>query len=98
MDAEDKALVKALLDKDAIVKGGVLYCAPVMLKAAAALTAALDDRENAERYRELRQRYSGADKEYRELGTGQVGRPVMIFDAPRTELRFSFDYEKAALL
>src|SRR3990167_2277046 len=54
MDAEEKALVKALLDKDAIVAGGVLYCAPVMLRAAAALTAALEDREDAERYRWLK--------------------------------------------
>ena len=54
MDAEEKALVKALLDKDAIVAGGVLYCAPVMLRAAAALTAALEDREDAERYRTVR--------------------------------------------
>ena len=45
MDAEEKALVKALLDKDAIVAGGVLYCAPVMLRAATALTAALADKE-----------------------------------------------------
>ena len=55
METEEiKALVKALVDKNAIVAGGVLYCAPVMLRAAAALTAALDDRENAERYRWLR--------------------------------------------
>ena len=56
MDTEEeiKALVRALLDKDAIVAGGVLYCTSVMLRAATALTAGLDDREDAERYRWLR--------------------------------------------
>jgi len=48
METEEiKVLIKALIDKNAIVAGGVLYCTSVMLKAAAALTAALEDSEES---------------------------------------------------
>jgi len=81
METEEiKVLIKALIDKNAIVAGGVLYCAPVMLKAAAALTAALKDREDAENYRWLRD-YTASLYHYVTCWTGGKEKESMNIDA-----------------
>ena len=52
---------------------------------------------DAQRYRWLRERYSGADMEYKDFGDNQRGRPVAIFSVKNPWL-FSFDFEEAAKL
>lgn len=64
----------------------------------AALRAKLEACErDAERYRWLRERYSGADMKYKDFGEGQTGRPVAIFSV-NDPWPFSFDCEVGAEL
>ena len=82
----DELLARLATIADQIIAGQYV-------KNAAALIREL--RKDAERYRWLRGRYSGADMEYKDFGAGQRGRPVAIFSVVNP-WPFSFDYERAA--